>query len=106
MGTIDKLIEQWCLDRAGKSVKCSLEVKPVDTVSIPAHFDGEHILLDEPFELEPNTKLIVTVVAKQQVERESWLRLSAKKLAGAYAQDEEEYSLDSIKEANAEYEGR
>lgn len=94
------------LERAGKSVKCFAEVKPVDTVSIPAHFDGEHILLDEPFELEPNTKLVVTVVAKPQVERESWLRLSGTKLADAYAQDEEEYSLDSIKEANAAYEGR
>ena len=29
--------------------------------TIPAHFDGQHILLDEPLELEPNTKLLVTV---------------------------------------------
>ena len=34
----------------------------MSNVSIPAHFDGERILLDEPIELEPNTKLIVTVL--------------------------------------------
>jgi hypothetical protein len=36
----------------------------MDTISITAHFDGERILLDEPIELEPNTKLIVTVLPK------------------------------------------
>jgi hypothetical protein len=41
--------------------------------TIPAHFDGQHILLDEAVELEPNTKLLVTVLPKD-VEREEWLR--------------------------------
>ncbi len=59
---------------------------------IAAHFDGEHILLDEPVELEPNTKLLVTVLPKD-ADREVWLELSKKRLA-AYANDEEEYSLD------------
>lgn len=36
---------------------------------IPAHFDGERILLDEPVELEPNTKLTVTVLSKSSRER-------------------------------------
>ena len=48
----------------------------MSNVSIPAHFDGEHILLDEPFELEPNTKLIVTVLEKHDAEHDSWLGLS------------------------------
>ena len=78
----------------------------MDTISIPAHFDGEHILLDEPIELEPNTRLIVTVLPNHDAERESWLRLSGKRLEDAYSEDEEEYSLDLIKEANPEYEGR
>jgi hypothetical protein len=78
----------------------------VDTISIPAHFDGERILLDEPVELEPNTKLIVTVLPKDDAERESWLCLSGKGLEGAYDENEEEYTLDLIKEANSEYEGR
>lgn len=78
----------------------------MDTTSIPAHFDGERILLDEPIELEPDTKLIVTILPKHDAERESWLLLSGKGLEGAYAEEEEEYSLSSIKEANPEYEGR
>jgi hypothetical protein len=78
----------------------------MDTISIPAHFDGERILLDEPVELEPNTRLIVTVLPNQNDERESWLRLSAKRLEDAYGEDEEEYSTDLIKEANPEYERR
>lgn len=64
--------------------------------TIAAHFDGEHILLDEPVELEPNTKLLVTVLPKDS-EREAWLALSKKRLAEAYANDEEEYPVDSIK---------
>jgi len=78
----------------------------MNAISIPAHFDGEHILLDKPVELEPDTKLVVTVLPKQDAEREMWLRLSGKKLEGAYGDVEEEYSLDSIKEANPEYAGR
>jgi hypothetical protein len=54
-------------------------------ISIPAHFDGE------PFELEPDTKLLVTVLPKDDAERAAWLRLSGRKLAAAYAADEAEY---------------
>lgn len=77
----------------------------MNTISVPAHFDGERILLDEPIELEPNTKLIVTILPKQDAEREPWLRLSGKGLGGAYGEDEEGYSVDSVKETNPEYEG-
>jgi len=31
-------------------------------VTIPAHFDGEQILLDADVELEPNTRLLVTIL--------------------------------------------
>ena len=79
----------------------------MSNVSIPAHFDGERILLDEPIELKPNTKLIVTVLGENDAEHDSWLRLSGLGLEDAYGTDEEEYSLDSIREANPEYdEGR
>jgi len=78
----------------------------MDTISIPAHFDGQQILLDEPCELEPNTKLLVTVLANHDSERESWLRLSADNLRQAYDDNEEEYSLDLIKDPNPDYEGR
>ena len=71
------------------------------TQSIPAHFDGERILLDEPVELEPNTRLIVTVLSAEDSDREVWLALSRKRLEAAYENGEEEYPLDLIKEPNA-----
>ena len=79
----------------------------METVNLRAHFDGKQILLDEPFELEPNTELIVTVLPKSAAqEREDWTRLALENLERAYGDDEPEYSLDLIKEANPEYERR
>lgn len=79
----------------------------METVTLRAHFDGKQILLDEPFELEPNTELVVTIRYKSSYEeREDWARLSLESLARAYGDDEPDYSLDLIKEANPEYEGR
>ena len=75
--------------------------------TLRAHFDGNQIMLDEPFELEPNTELLVTILPKAlDEEREGWGHLSVESLARAYSDDEPEYSLDLIKEANPEYEGR
>lgn len=77
----------------------------MDTMSIPAHFDGEQIRLDEPIQLEPNTRLLVTVLT-DETERRAWFLSSARNLEEAYGEDEPEYSLDSILEANPDYEGR
>lgn len=71
---------------------------------IPAHFDGERILLDEPVELEPNAKLIIQVVPKTDPEREAWLGLSKAGLEAAFANGEDEYPLELIKENNPDYE--
>jgi hypothetical protein len=61
----------------------------MDTVTLRAHFDGERILLDEPFELEPDTQLIITVLPNDLgAEREDWARLALESLARAYADDE------------------
>jgi len=67
--------------------------------TIPAHFDGQHILLDEAVELEPNTKLLVTVLPKD-ADVDAWRALSAKRLEDVYAEEEEEYPLDLIKKSN------
>lgn len=76
----------------------------METVTLRAHFDGKQIVLDEPFELEPNTELIVTVAPRAaDEEREAWTRLALQSLARAYGDDEPEYSRDQIKEANPEY---
>jgi hypothetical protein len=74
--------------------------------SIPAHFDGERILLDEPIDLEPNAKLIITVLPKSDAEREAWLQLSKSKLEDLFANGEDEYSLDLVRETNPEYKAK
>ena len=68
--------------------------------------DGKDILLDEPYELEPNTKLVVSVIQPQNGKPDDWTRLSKANLERAYGNDEPEYSLDLIKEQNPEYEGK
>jgi hypothetical protein len=73
--------------------------------TINAHFDGKQIVLDEPFELNPNMKIVVTVLPEDD-EREDWLLAAMQSLARAYGDDEPEYGLDSIKEWNPDYEGR
>ena len=79
----------------------------MENVILRAHFDGKHILLDEPFELEPNTELVIMIIPKSlHEERKDWAQLSLESLEQAYGDDEPEYSLDLIKEANPDYEGR
>lgn len=61
-------------------------------VSIPAHYDGSNVLLDEPVVLRPNARLIVTVLEESDPDREDFLRLAANGLAAAYSEDEIEYT--------------
>jgi hypothetical protein len=74
-------------------------------ISIPAHFDGERILLDEPVELDRDARLIVTVLPNGDSDRDTWLRFSATHLNAAYHGDDD-YPLAAIKEINPDYEGR
>lgn len=77
------------------------------TINLRAHFDGEKILLDEPFNLDPNTKLIITVLPKNyDEEREQWILLSQENLERAFGKNEPEYTMDLLKEENPDYEGR
>ena len=73
-----------------------------------AYFDGKQIVLDEPYVLEPNTRLIVTVLSEDKVsdEREAWLHLSWQGLENAYSEDEPDYTLDMIRRQNPYYERR
>ena len=82
--------------------------------ALPAHFDGLRVCLDEPFDLEPDTKLIVTVLQRPEPdnkheagnEHEAWLLLSGQRLEDAYGENEPEYSSDLLKEVNPAYEAR
>lgn len=50
----------------------------------------------------------MTILPRQEPdnEHENWLLLSGKKLEHAYGENEPEYSSDSLKEVNADYEAR
>ena len=76
-------------------------------IAVPAHFDGERICLDEPFDLEPNAKLIVTILPGRESDSEhtAWSRLSSQRLKDAYGENEPEYSAELLKEVNPDYEG-
>ena len=73
----------------------------MSSVILKAHYDGEHIVLDEPFALPPNAALAVTVLSPTAPaldrERAEWAALGAQSLARAYGNDEPEYSLADLK---------
>lgn len=74
--------------------------------SFHAHFDGKSIQLDEPMALEPNTPLLITVIATEGAD-EAFVQLGFESLSKAYGEDEPEYPLSMIREPNADYdEGR
>ncbi len=67
-------------------------------VTLKAHFNGRQIVLDEPFDLPPNSPLMVTVFAKEDyIEDAHWHGLAAGALARAYGEDEPDYSAADIK---------
>ena len=67
-------------------------------VTLRAHFDGEQIVLDEPFDLPPNSPLMVTVLPKEDsTEDAQWHGLAAAALARAYGEDEPDYSAADLK---------
>jgi hypothetical protein len=98
-----------CVPKASKYDKLSkssrlLDIQAMKLISLSAHFDGQSIQLDEPYQLEPNIKLIVTVLPEQSAEREAWLWLSRHQLNNAYSQNDD-YPLDAIKTPNPDYAG-
>ncbi len=78
----------------------------MEVVNLPAHFDGKHILLNEPYELEPNAKLVVSVIQMDVENDDEVTHFSLTNLERAFGDDEPEYSLGLIKKANPAYEGR
>ena len=68
------------------------------SVTLKAHFDGQAIMLDEPYALPANARLLVTLVeSEQDVERGAWTDLSLSGLAGAYGEDEPDYGPADVK---------
>lgn len=77
----------------------------MQTITLSAHFNGQQILLDEPYKLEPDTALMITVLPKPLTEREEWLKFAGQNLAATYDDDEHEYTLADVKEINPDYDG-
>ena len=77
------------------------------TLTIRAHFNGTNVVFDEAADLEPNTKLLVTVVdAETESERTEWANFSANGLNEGYGDDEPEYTIANLIEENPAYERR
>jgi hypothetical protein len=72
------------------------------TVTLTAHFDGEHIELDEPFKLPSDARLLVTIVPETiaDSEREEWYALSKAGLARAYSDDEPDYPATLVRRSS------
>ncbi len=58
-------------------------------ITLPAHYDGENIILDAPFELKSNHKLLVTVLSSinDSEDESEWLNVSANQLSRAYSDE-------------------
>ena len=67
------------------------------SLTLKAHYDGERIQLDEPFDLPPNAALLVTVLAEGNGDRVGWLAASRAGLARAFADNEPEYTLADVR---------
>ena len=70
---------------------------PMPLMSIPAHFDGTQVLLDEKVALPLNARLLVTVLDGSNEDREEFLQLAANSLATAYSDEEVEYTAADLK---------
>lgn len=68
------------------------------TVTLKAHYDGERIQLDEPFDLPRNALLLVTVLSQEgNGDRVAWLAASSAALARAFGDNEPEYTQADIR---------
>jgi len=67
-------------------------------VTLKAHYDGERIVLDEPFEIPRNSPLMVTVLpATEAVVGEDWLLVARKALSAAYCPNEPDYGVEDLR---------
>ncbi len=66
-------------------------------VTLKAHFDGQQILLDEPYALPNNCSLFITVLREQSSERSDFSAIAISSLAKAYSDEEPEYLLSDLR---------
>lgn len=69
------------------------------SVSLRAHYDGERIQLDEPFDLPPDAPLLITVLPPEaNGDRAARAATARQALARAFGEGEPEYTADDIKQ--------
>jgi hypothetical protein len=67
-------------------------------ITLNANFDGQSIVLDEPFDLPGNARLLLTMVSpSMKSDRTQRSDLAGSGLALAYGDDEPEYRLTDIR---------
>lgn len=67
-------------------------------VTLKAHYDGERILLDEPFEIPTNAPLMVTVLSPSVSEHaDDWLSAARDGLSRAYGDAEPTYTVRDVR---------
>jgi hypothetical protein len=76
------------------------------SITLKAKFDGEKILLLEPYPLEVGAELLVTVPETEDEERRIWLEASQIQLGELYDDDEPEFPHNLIKKHNPNYDGK
>ncbi len=67
-------------------------------ITLKAHFNGKQIVLDEPFDLPPDSPLMVTVLSMETSEDAQCHDMASHALAGAYGDDEPHYSVADVKQ--------
>jgi hypothetical protein len=67
--------------------------------------DAQHLKLSQSLTIPPGSKIFITITQEEDLagEPEAWARLSAQGLAGAYGEQEPEYSPASITKPNPEF---
>lgn len=65
-------------------------------ITVKAHYDGRTIQLDEPIELAPNARLLVTVLESTDEIGTDWRSLATAGLARAFSDDEPDYGPEDL----------
>lgn len=67
-------------------------------LTVGAHFDGEHIVLDTPVTLTPQMRLVVQIISPREAsELAELVPLAEAGINRAYGEDEPEYTLDDVR---------
>lgn len=66
--------------------------------------DANHLKLMQPIQISPGSNVVIMIVSLESIrESQSWYQFSAQGLAAAYGDDEPEYSADSIRIPNPDF---